>query len=431
MSSLKKSTTDKTFIQQAIWNLLNQHAFLGNFLQELSIYLDDRVPTAALQYDKVTGKFRILLNEEYMREQTPEVRVGILLHELMHFTNGHVFRWDTVVDAKKQMMRNIAADMAINQYIQHLPEGCIDVKNYVQADGSPFPTFKTMEAYHELLENTTDDPNASDESEDGEGDGEGQGKGKGKPGSGQGKGRSANWEEVQKYKQFDEHDWDQLTDEEKRQMMQEAKELVQRSIDKTFKDYTLAPQGIKDFLEEIKSKINSMNYRGMLKYAIKKSLTSQDRANSWNRPSKRYGGYAPGTTNEKQPFINMYVDTSGSISIEEANAFLAVINGMLGAGHYKHCNIGFWHTALYNFRKYNRNSPLKKDDIECGGTDPLCVIDHIKKENPNLSLILTDGCYSKENIKVTQRVIWIISENGTVDHPYKDIGLTIKMSSLK
>jgi predicted metal-dependent peptidase len=455
-------SNNKTYIQQAIHYVLQKNAFIGNLLQELSITISDRVPTAALSYDKKRAKFEVIISDKYFQRLTLEQRMAVFFHELLHFTHGHVFRFESMGNPKEHMLRNIAADMSINQYIQGLPAGCsqcppieskdrckneacpgkcIDVKDWKDEFGSPFPPFQSMEVYFDLLKRTTKDPNNGQG--DGEGDSENEGdqeqdgdngqqqlSGGSKPGRGKGKGDpSINWDKYSKYQQFDPHDWDDLSEEEKERMLQESKELVQRTIEKTFRDHSLAPGAIKELLQDIEAKLKQLDYKGLLREAIKRTISASDRESTWYRPNKRYGTYAPGTTNAKHPYINFYIDMSGSISHTEANEFKGVMDGFLQHSA-KYCNVGFWHTELYQFRKYKRNEPFKEEDMQSGGTEPKVVLDHIKKNHPNLSIILTDGCYSGSNIKVDDKVIWIISANGTPDHQYKHIGITIKLEHL-
>lgn len=401
-------------VQRAIFDLINEQAYMGNLLQEMNIGRSKQVPTAAISYNKKTMNFSILINEEFFDKQTPGQRVGVLVHELLHFTNGHLFRFEKVGTDKDHKMKNIAADMAINQYIKEHPDGCVNVDDWKQQDGTPFPKYKTMETYYELLKQTTKDPK--------DGDGEGDGR---SPGD------DINYPQWSKYKEFDSHDWEELSDEEKQQILGEAKKMAERAVDKTYKDHSLIPDSIKSFLMELETRLRALNYKAMFKHAAKRSLSSPDRLNSWNRPNKRYGEHAQGTMSDKVPYIHAYHDSSGSMSHKEMNANMLVLNQLLGAGQMRKCHIGFWHTTLYNFRKYKKGTPIREDDVESGGTDPVPVLEHIKKTNPNLAIIFTDGYYDSSNIKLTQSVIWVISDGGNENHPYKHIGLTFKINQLQ
>jgi predicted metal-dependent peptidase len=212
-------------------------------------------------------------------------------------------------------------------------------------------------------------------------------------------------------------------------MLQEAKKVITRSVEKAYKDYSTLPDSVKDLLKSIDAHIKKLNYKALLRHAIKKTLTTQDRTTTWHRPNKRYGSYAPGTTYDKAPYINVYIDTSGSISHTELNEFLAVMDGFL-RNSAKKCNLGLWHTELYSMKKWKLNNSFDKNNVQSGGTDPLCVFKHMEETKPNLSIILTDGCFGKTRIDLTQKVIFVISKGGEVNHPYHDYGKTVKMEGL-
>lgn len=400
----------KNIIQQAIWFFLKENPFAGSLLQELNIRTYPHIPTAALRYEKQDGKFEVLINEEFFGKLTLEQRVAVFHHEILHFTHGHLFRFDKIGTEKDQMKKNLAADMAINQFIPNLPEGCIDHKKFNTQDGKPFPDYQTFERYFELLQQTTNEPKDD----------------KGEQNAEKGEGPEANWNHIKNYKEFDQHDWDQLSEEEKQRLLKEAKRVLTRAVDKTFKDHTNVPDAVKDLLQRINTEIKKMDYKGLLRAAIKKTLTSQDRIGTWYRPNKRYGSYAPGSTNDKVPFINVYIDTSGSISHKELNEFLAVMDGFLKNSS-KRCNLGFWHTELYDVTKYKLGTKINEGNIQSGGTDPTCVVEHIENKKPDLSIVLTDGHYDKSRIKLTQKVIWVISKDGNVNHPHANHGRTVKI----
>jgi predicted metal-dependent peptidase len=89
--------------------------------------------------------------------------------------------------------------------------------------------------------------------------------------------------------------------------------------------------------------------------------------------------------------------------------------------------LNLWHTSNYYREEYKRGARLKRDQIQSGGT---CLEDSfrvIAKNRPDLSIILTDGHYGdideKKLIGVNGQfpnVVFIISKDGTTNHPFKD-----------
>lgn len=385
-------------LQQSLYYFTNDNPFIGGILQEMNFKPIYDLPSAALCYDKKRQSFEIMINPEFFNSMSLEHRTGVLHHEVLHFTNTHVFRFgmENMADEDKKR-QNIACDMAINQYIKSLPDGCIDVKFFKTDDGKDFPKYATAEVYLQLLK---DNPEAMKNAIQAMKDAGIQIK-EGPGGNGV----------------LDEHMWDALSEEEKKQMAEEMKKIVKRTMEKTSYDKSALPDSIKDLIEEIDTFLRKMNYKQILQQAIKKSVSFTDRTSTWKRPNKRYGVVAQGTTLGKLPQLNIYIDTSGSISVKEMNEFLTILNGFLKAGTRK-CQLGLWHTSLYKKRLYKMNGKLKQDEIESGGTDMTDVCEDINKSAPDLSIILTDGYYSTE-VQPKNDTIIIISESGGMDHPLK------------
>lgn len=246
----------------------------------------------------------------------------------------------------------------------------------------------------------------------------------GKAGSGNGSGKGIPME-------YDSHRWDGSSEEG--EMMDATEDLVKRAMQKRSLSYDKLPGFVQDLLKEIEARRSELNYRQLILSAIKRSASGFDRNHSWTRKSRRFGNLAPGTKNSELPKLDTYIDTSGSISIEEANEFLSIIDEFLKVGSRK-CNLGLWHTDLYHFKPYRLGDRLDRKLIQSGGTDLDATLKKIWETKPDLSIILTDGCYG--NVEVEQwmrpgehfpQVLWIISKEGSESHPLKRLGETIKI----
>ena len=408
----------KKMLSNATYHLTKQEQFYGNLLQELTIKYNEIVPTAAITYNVKSSQYEIYVNPYFFHSLKPEGRVAVFQHEILHFTNKHLFRMPFMKDTTSQDDRrlyNIAGDMAINQYIQNLPEGCVDVKTWKTDDGALFPTLKTMEQYYDLIKKEKEEQDKKNKDKE---DGKGEGSSGNVP------------EKLGNYKEFDQHDWDSLDEETKKKMLDEAKKLIKRSIEKTSNSYTKIPDSIKDLLVEIDSLSAGLNYKTILRSIIKKTVSCVDRENTWKKPNKRYGVVSPGSKVGCLPALSCYLDTSGSICLKELNMFLNIVSGFLKVGT-RQCQLGLWHTELYYKKKYKLNTELNKEDLQSGGTDVGPALEDIKKTNPNLAIIFTDGFYEAHTIKLNSEILWIISENGSQDHPMKHVGKTIRIQDLK
>jgi predicted metal-dependent peptidase len=231
---------------------------------------------------------------------------------------------------------------------------------------------------------------------------------------------------------IDEHLWDNGGVEEK-DMLDATEELAKRAMVKARLEYDQLPGSVKELLEDIKQRRAELNYKQLIMSAMKRHASGHDRDHTWTRPSKRYGNKARGTKVGQLPKLHNFIDTSGSISIEEANGFLDVVDQFLRVGSRK-CDLGFFHTALYKDDKYKMGTKIAREDIQSGGTDLTPVMQRILEQKPDLSVILTDGCYGDVNCEQWMKpgekfpqVLFIISKDGTTEHPLKRFGETIKI----
>jgi predicted metal-dependent peptidase len=403
----------KKNLESTLYSFNRKYPFFGAFLSEISIEHTESIPTAGLMYDKKTNEFKTLINPVFFDSLDPSVRVAVLYHEVLHFTHGHLLRFESTdtetenLDAEGKVkllnekgLQNIAADMAINQYIPELPDWAVRPEKFKDNKGAPFPPFLTYERYYELLKKHKDNKHNKDLFKE------------------------------QKVRLVDEHNWEQMSEEEKARMLGKAKEVIQRTIEKTSHEYSNAKDQVKGLIEKIDTYVKKLNYRQLLRLAIKQTVSKTDRESTWTKPNRRYGVYAPGTRTAKVPMLNIYVDTSGSISHKEVNQFLTVIKGFLKVGS-SVANICLWHDNLYYNGKIKQSTQIEDLPVESGGTDVTDVIEHINKNKPNLSIILTDGQFSTGgNVNSGNPVIWVISDEYGMQHPYKNTGKTVLLNGV-
>ena len=424
----------------AIYELTTSHPFMGAVLQSLNISYSHQLPTAGIMFNTDAKRWDMLVNPFFFcKKLNAAHRKAVLLHELSHITHKHPLRVPFMkISARKRMLMNIAADMAINQFIKDLPRGCqqcpppdemkpctnelcpgrcIDVNDYSDVDPKtqakqPWPKNQTMEHYYERLIKRFDDPDDDD-----------QGDGKGNAGGGADTSDLPNT--------IDEHMWDGAAEE--KDMLDATEELVKRAMVKARLSYDQLDAHVRELLEDIKARRAELNYKAIIMSALKKHASGHNRKSTWTRKSKRFGNKAPGTKIGDLPMLFNIIDTSGSISIEEANEFLEIVDQFLRVGARK-CRLGMFHTSLYYNEQYKLGHKMKREDFQNGGTELTDTMQEILRRKPDLTVILTDGCYGDVPCESWMRpgehfpqVLWIISKGGTVDHPLKRFGETIKI----
>jgi predicted metal-dependent peptidase len=236
-------------------------------------------------------------------------------------------------------------------------------------------------------------------------------------------------------RQFDVHDWHANAEES--EILDATEDLVKRAMVKQGLSYDDLPSTVKDLLDSIKSRRSELNYKALILSAIKRSASGHDRAFSWTRRSRRFGNKAPGTKEGHLPKLSLFLDTSGSISVEELCNFLDIVDEFLKVGSRK-CELNLFSDTNYYTDKYRladraMQEKIKKS-VSMGGTCLESSLKRIAESRPDLSIILTDGCYSDVDfeswLKPGQsmpQVLWVISKDGQENHPLARLGQTIKI----
>ena len=448
-------------LASAIYECSKTHPFMGSVLQCLTIQYSHQIPTAGIIFNTDAKRWDMLINPWYFCKKLVLLQQkAVMLHELSHITHKHPLRVPFMkLSARKRQLMNIGMDMAINQFIKNLPAGCpqcpppeqqkpcpnnlcpgraIFVEDFYDVDEKTgkkieWPKNATAETYYEKLLTRFQDPDKNSK----------KGKGKGQQGQGQGQGSGeANGEDDGNAgggadtgdlpHTLDEHMWDGAAEE--KDMLDATEDLVKRAMVKARLDYSSLPDSVKELLEDIKMRRAELNYKALIMLALKRHAAGHDRKHTWTRKSKRFGNLAPGTMVGDLPRLHVYIDTSGSISIEEANEFLDIVDQFLRVGSRK-CMLGFFHTCLYKNDPYKLGQRVKREDIQSGGTELTPVMQDILKRKSDLAVVLTDGCYGDVPVESWMRpgekwptTIFIISKAGTEEHPLKRLGAqTVKI----
>lgn len=419
----KKFFVDETerryCLESSIFKLTNINdgmPFIGAILQCMNINYYSGIPTAGVLFDTKAKTFKMLINPYFFcKILTFEQRVAVLTHEIYHITNKHVFfNRQIMTDTSVNHMRmNIAMDLVINQTIKNLPDFCMLISNFKDNKGKPFPKNGTSETYYDLL---TDDATMTRPKRDESGqpvpDGEKE---------------EIRVGDMTKEDEFDSHDgWGEGEEKDK---LEAARDLIKRSMQKNSNAFNNA-KGVKDLLEEIEKSIQKLDYKAILLSALRKSLPSKDVMNTWKRPSRRYGDLAPGKKIGNMPKVEVFMDTSGSISVEEANEFLRITNNFMVTGVDK-CTLNYFHSELYHTEQVKKNQKIDTDKIQSGGTELTGVFQKILKSKADLNIIITDGFFGMPNIpedklRKCPQTIFVISKGGSTDHPLVKYGKTFK-----
>ena len=435
-------------LQTAIFSTTKSNPFMGSVLQCMNITYTHILPTAGVSFNSELKRWDLYINPHFFcRVLDDKQRKAVLLHELYHITHKHPLRVPFMdLSSHKRNLMNIAMDMSINQYIPNLPDGCAQcpprkpgefndrcdnplccgsgsfIKDFFDVDKKSgkhisWKKLAPAETYFEKLLERFKDPDPEDQQGEGEGEGEGEGKG-----GGGNAGGGADSGDLPKT--TDVHNWDGSADE--KDMLEATEDLVKRAMVKSRFGHTELPDHIKELLEHIKQRRSELDYKRIIMSALKSSLPANFRVKSWTRKSRRFGNKAPGNKNGKQPRLDIYADSSGSISIEELNEFLDIVDEFLRIGA-RECMFNMFHTNNYYRDKYKRGSRIDRENVQSGCTCLESSLRVIAKSRPDLAIFITDGYYSHVDTKAMvgqngkfPNTVFIISQGGTEDHPFKN-----------
>lgn len=403
-------------------------SFIANTLQCMNIKSTEHIPTAGVMFNKETKQFDLLLNEKFFDKlPSDENRIAVFIHELNHIFFKHVFIPPEIVLTKNKTRLNIAMDLVINQFIKNLPEGAFLIEKIKDKNGKDFPKNLTFEEYYDLLEDSTMEiPDCDGSHSDGQNgpscDGSCTGKHgdkkKGKTGTTRVK-TSDYYDE----KPFDSHQWSEA---EGAEAMEATRDLIKRSMQKASMSGTKVPGYIQDCLDSVQSELKKLDYKALLMRALRQSLPSKNIRKTWKRPSRRLGDIAKGNMSSLMPKLQCHIDTSGSISIIEANEFLAITNNFMTVGVSK-ADLYLWHTEIYHHEKIKKNFQIAPKKFQSGGTDLNPTIQHIHKTKPDLAIIITDGYYGTQELpkNFNTPIVFVISKQGDIKHPLHKYGITV------
>ena len=359
-------------LAKASKSLMLKEPFYGYFLIGLNKKYIKTIPTAGVSKHGIN--VQLAVNPEFFEGLNEKQQIGLLKHELLHVSFGHLIMRDRF---KCHKLFNIAADLEINQYIEddYLPEGGITMEMFadLNLDSRAGTTY-----YYEKLEEAQQQGNCSALDNI----------------LNQMNGNSA----------YDHPTWDEFDE-----LSEADKKLVQKQIEHQLKE--TAEQTIK----------RQGNVPGELADTIRRLMTIEPPAFPWKQYLRRFVGNSsisytkklrrkynkrytgnPGLKIKFKNHICVGVDTSGSVSNSELQEFMNELCHMHKTGH--QITVVQCDTEINSVEIFN---PKKDWDIKGrGGTSFQPVIDHYNEKDYTALIYLTDGeAYAPENCP--KNALWV------------------------
>ncbi|UOY09444.1 VWA-like domain-containing protein [Methanonatronarchaeum sp. AMET6-2] len=400
----------KERIEKARIQLLINHPFFGHLANYFEFEEDPEIKGPLS-----TKGPTLIYNPDKIREYSNEEIQTSLAHVIMHTALGHIWRREN----RDKSIWTASTDQAVNHLLKASE---FKLPNHIQLKAS-FRDKSAEEIYVEIKQEIEKKSEKKAREEQKAGDKKTNNKKQIKPKTTQ----NQNKKELEQYKgagienTIDSHEkWEEATTEQQKNIQEEWKRRMTEALEHAEKEGQL-PGAIERTVRDITEP--TVNWRDQLRQYVMQH--ARDDYN-WLRPNRRllqYDIYYPSARNEKLE-IAIAVDTSGSISDQELNTFLAEVKEILNYTDNYTINLLACDAEIHSHMKItseetsNINHQIKKFTETLkgrGGTKYSPVLEELKGKGIQLLIYLTDGKCSEKLEKPNYDVIWAISEDGTTD----------------
>ena len=372
----------KDLLSKTIKNLIFEEPFYGLFVIGLNKAYRKDIPTAGVSKHGIG--VQLAVNPEFFESLTDRQKVGLIKHEILHISFGHLIVRDLYQDKK---LFNIAADLEINQYINEddLPEGGITMDSFPELELDERAGTKYY--YDMLSEAQQDGTSPSLQNLMDKMDGESQ---------------------------YDHKTWDEfeeLSEAEKKLIEKQIEHQLKETAEQTEKRQGNIPGELADLIGRLRHiEPPKFDWRGYLRRFVGNSsiVYTKKLRRKFN---KRYMEN-PGLKIKFKNHICVGVDTSGSVCNEELKEFMNELTHMHKTGH--KITVVQCDTQVNSVEEFN---PRKDWEIKGrGGTSFQPVVDHYNERKGLYTALiyLTDGeAYAPDNCP--KNTLWVHSSRSRIN----------------
>lgn len=418
-------------MEKAIIELILKEPFYANMTMNMTRQLRTDIPTAGVN---VTENVNLIINPYFWNSLSITEQMGVLKHECLHVLHNHIARFaeidpetynkkeHTLKDRIKAIQNarelNIAADLAINEYLPELPktwsmfdengnivlqpEKILDqngneidnpnankpvecnpcIVNDMKVKYPDMQNEMTMEYYYQFLR--------EEKQKNGEGDGEGNGGG---------------------FAIMDDHSIWSDGDIDPEYIKEKVRQVANKALEQTMdRNAGIISGEISNLIEKLNHK--PKDWRSDLQRFVARNVELVVESSRKKR-NRRYGIIFPGQKIDPKLHLCIAIDTSGSVQDEELRQFLAEITAI----HKNNVKVTIVECdaevqAVYEF------NPKKQPKIKGrGGTAFIPVFEEVEKKEFKSKygeidglVYLTDGCNFEGNQlkKPKFPVLWAI-----------------------
>ncbi len=407
-------------IELAVFSLLHKNEnFFGSCIIQMHRKIDFNLP-CAVGISAGLSCFNIFFNPLILLQcSLAEIKAEIK-HQIYHIIHLHLIRADNLKEKYSPIVINIAMDIAINQFIDDLPEWEWTITKTQNEFGVDLKNNQTLETYCKIIHDSLEKNSGISSHQ----------LSWSRPEGNENKDTADSPGSQEMYK--DEHDQSHCHDVWKSSAAdmnsQNMETLIKRLVKNA--DKGNLPEGFEEIVNKLTSQ-PEISWQEVIRKTIgslpipyKKTITRKNRRQP-DRLDLR------GTLPDRIIRIIIAVDTSGSMELDELEKAIAEIFALLK--DYRH-EVTIIECDCKIQKVYYARSP---EDIKCsfkgrGGTAFTPVFDYINKNRLHNSLLIyfTDGQGEKElQVKpVNFRALWILTSNNelSLNYPY---GIVKKLNS--
>ena len=372
----------KDQLSKAVKTLILEEPFYGLFIVGLNKTYRKDIPTAGVSQNGIG--VQLAINPDYFDALNADERKGLLKHEILHISFGHLLVRDLYND--KQLF-NVAADLEINQYIRSncLPEGGLTLESFPELK---LPVKAGTKEYYDILINAKE--NSTSPSLDKLLD--------------QMDGTSSychsTWDE-----------FDNLPESEKKLIKKQIEHQIKEVAQQTEKRRGNIPGELAELIHRLLNvEPPKFNWKAYLKRFVGRSSVVYTKKLR-RKYNKRYSD-SPGLKIKTKNHVCVGVDTSGSVSTNELKEFMNEIHHMHKTGH--KITVVQCDTQINSIEEFN---PKKNWEIKGrGGTCFQPVTDHYNdpKNKYSAFICLTDG-EAPDPDNCPKNALWVHSSHSKIN----------------
>ena len=410
-NEIENKVLAEQIISKAIQEVVFKYNAYAPIISSFRIAYTNSIPTMGV--DKYA---RLVVNPDFVVKQQNYMK-GIIVHEVLHIFFGHTSDTRSKLayndDAQHNKIANIAEDCAINQFIlEQLPEETINpstlremlgiTDEYVYLDYN-----QSAEYYYDIVMKYMKQDNENNMPMGGS-DG---GKGGQKLENANCSTDVANSKDIQD--ELDKMGIEHISQEEVNEKVLDMAERICKSQGNGY-------GRLIDFAKEMMDP--KVDWRPLLQATIrnaeKKVWTIHSRQ-TYKRVSRRSGQILIPKRYGNKISVALSFDTSGSISQEMVNQFLAEIKSCMKYSEIKECAL--WHTENYWYGSPEELERSIEKVFESGGTDEACMGIAEQHCKADLYIHFSDGYHGNNfGFKYPQKNIEIVWDGNEIKEIRKE-----------